>query len=416
MLNVGLTGNVAAGKSTVVRWFAEWGATVIDADELVRKVQRPGSPVVTTIAQRFGDRVLHADGSLDRAALRNAVMGDDDALATLNAIVHPAVRRERARRAAAAEARGDCILINDIPLLFEVLDQADFDLVVLVDAATDIRRSRLTSRRGLSLEEAERLIAAQLPSERKRARSDIVLDNDGSLHALKQAAWQAWERVRARAASKSAGGGDPILVVFARQGDESLLTGGTLARYADAGNAVHLVLTGEGGSFVREAATLLGLRGIVPLGFDDRRLASDEGQVARSVVDVLERVAPAVVITYGADGVDGDPTRRAVHSLACRACASLTASPTTYFVTFSEAEARRLSPALQGTRPEGIVARLDVRPWRDRKGAAIKAYEGTLPLAQNSAAWVALERESYGSLGAVRHTITDLFATTARPS
>src|SRR3989442_1672197 len=113
MLNVAVTGNAGAGKSTVVRWFGEWGATVVDADQLVREVQAPGSPILVAIARRFGREVILPDGSLDRDALRGKVMGDDDALASLNAIVHPAVRRRRAELAAEAAARGDRVLMNE---------------------------------------------------------------------------------------------------------------------------------------------------------------------------------------------------------------------------------------------------------------------------------------------------------------
>src|SRR5256885_14129362 len=95
MLNVALTGNIAAGKSTVVDLFRQWGATIIDADELAREAQAPGTPVLAAIAKRFGTDVLLADGTLDRAGLRNKVMGDDAALAALNAIVHPAVQQRR---------------------------------------------------------------------------------------------------------------------------------------------------------------------------------------------------------------------------------------------------------------------------------------------------------------------------------
>src|SRR2546429_4397652 len=95
MLNVALTGNIAAGKSTVVDLFRRWGATIIDADELARQAQAPGGAVLAAIAQRFGADVLAADGSLDRAALRGKVMGDQAALDALNAIVHPAVRSRR---------------------------------------------------------------------------------------------------------------------------------------------------------------------------------------------------------------------------------------------------------------------------------------------------------------------------------
>src|SRR5437763_1418644 len=135
MLNVALTGNIAAGKSTVVDLFRRWGATIIDADELARQAQAPGGAVLAAIAQRFGADVLAADGSLDRAALRGKVMGDQAALDALNAIVHPAVRRRRDELVREAAERGDVLIVNDIPLLFEVLDPAQFDAVVLVDAS-----------------------------------------------------------------------------------------------------------------------------------------------------------------------------------------------------------------------------------------------------------------------------------------
>ncbi|MBW8772877.1 MAG: dephospho-CoA kinase, partial [Gemmatimonadetes bacterium] len=118
MLNVALTGNIAAGKSEVVRRFAEWGATVIDADQLAREAQAPGTEVLRAIAQRFGKEMIRPDGTLDRVALRGLVMGDETALGTLNGIVHPAVRRRRDQLLAEAKGRGDRIVINDIPLLF----------------------------------------------------------------------------------------------------------------------------------------------------------------------------------------------------------------------------------------------------------------------------------------------------------
>src|SRR5437879_6191678 len=146
MLNVALTGNIAAGKSTVVELFRGWGATIIDADELARQAQAPGGEVLAAIAQRFGSDVLAPEGALDRAALRSKVMGDQAALDALNAIVHPAVRRRRDDLAREARERGDVLLVNDIPLLFEVLDPGQFDAVVLVDAGVALRRTRLRRR------------------------------------------------------------------------------------------------------------------------------------------------------------------------------------------------------------------------------------------------------------------------------
>jgi dephospho-CoA kinase len=198
MLNVALTGNIAAGKSEVVRRFAEWGATVIDADQLAREAQAPGTEVLRGIVQRFGKEVLNADGSLDRAALRGLVMADEGALSALNGIVHPAVRRRRDELLAEAKARGDRVVLSDIPLLFEAADPSQFDVVVLVDAPEALRRERLIAHRGLSPEEADRMIRAQIPSEVKRARADLVIDNTGTLEALDQGARAAWEELLRR--------------------------------------------------------------------------------------------------------------------------------------------------------------------------------------------------------------------------
>jgi dephospho-CoA kinase len=200
MLHVALTGNIAAGKSTVADLFRRWGATVIDADELARAAQAPGGPVLAAIAARFGADVLDADGALDRARLRRRVMGDAEALAALNAIVHPEVFRRREALVQEAEARGERLVISDIPLLFEVADPAAFDAVVLVDAPVPLRRARLLATRGLSPEEAEAMIAAQLPAAQKRPRSDYVIENAGDFAALEQAARAVWESLARRAA------------------------------------------------------------------------------------------------------------------------------------------------------------------------------------------------------------------------
>jgi dephospho-CoA kinase len=199
VLSVALTGNIASGKSTVAELFRRWGATLILADELVRQVQAPGSSVLQEIAARFGREVILPDGSLDRPGLRRRVMGDRAALAQLNRIVHPPVQRRRAELLEAARVRGDRIVINDIPLLFEAADPSEFDAVVLVDAPAAVRRARLIAQRGLPPEEADRMIASQDPSGPKRARSDFVIDNDGDRAALEQVAAKVWQALLARA-------------------------------------------------------------------------------------------------------------------------------------------------------------------------------------------------------------------------
>jgi dephospho-CoA kinase len=199
MLNVALTGNIASGKSTVAELFRRWGATVIDADRLVRDAQAPGSPVLHAIAARFGADLIDGAGQLDRRALRQRVMGDPAALAELNRMVHPDVLRRRAALEAQSRARGDRIVVSDIPLLFEAADPAGFDVIVLVDAAPEVRRARLLAQRGLSAEDADRMLAAQAPSGPKRARSTFVIDNEGDRAALEAAAAAVWKELLARA-------------------------------------------------------------------------------------------------------------------------------------------------------------------------------------------------------------------------
>ena len=198
-LSIALTGNIGAGKSTVAGLFEQWGATVIDADKLVREAQAPGQPALRDIATRFGAEVIFTDGSLDRATLRTRVLADPAALADLNRIVHPAVHRRRLELLGEARARGDRIVVSDIPLLFEADDPAAFDVVVLVDAPEVVRRARLLASRALSPENVDRMMATQLASVAKRARSDHIIDNDGDLAALEQAAAAVWRDLIARA-------------------------------------------------------------------------------------------------------------------------------------------------------------------------------------------------------------------------
>jgi dephospho-CoA kinase len=199
MFSVALTGNIGAGKSTVTELFKRWGATIIDADQLVREVQAPGQPAFNRIADRFGRSVVKTDGTLDRATLRAKVLDDPSALADLNRIVHPEVHRLRLKMLEEARARGDRIVVSDIPLLFEADDPTSFDAVVLVDAADAVRRHRLVNLRGLPPTEADRMMQAQLPAAAKRARSDYVIENDGDMPALERAAARVWQSLLDRA-------------------------------------------------------------------------------------------------------------------------------------------------------------------------------------------------------------------------
>jgi dephospho-CoA kinase len=197
MLHVGLTGNIAAGKSTVADLFRRWGATVIDADRLARDAQRPGTPVFEAIVERFGPGVVRRDGTLDRAALRERVMSNPPDLAALNAIVHPAVRAAAAAMIEAASRTGAAIVVSDIPLLFETENPDRFDAVVLIDAPEPMRRERIMRHRGLSAAEADAMIAAQTPAAEKRSRSTYVIENDGDFVSLERRARQVWRRLEA---------------------------------------------------------------------------------------------------------------------------------------------------------------------------------------------------------------------------
>lgn len=201
MLSVALTGNVAAGKSTVARWFAEWGATLLDADVLVRELQKPGTAVHAAIVAHFGPGVLDDTGDLRRDVLRHRILATPADRAALEAIVHPAVRDLSETRRAEARLRGDAIVVTEIPLLFETGQEGAFDRVVMVDAPPAVRRVRLIRERGLSPETADQLMAAQLPPAAKRRASDFLLDNDSDPDTLRRHARAVWSALLREAGS-----------------------------------------------------------------------------------------------------------------------------------------------------------------------------------------------------------------------
>jgi dephospho-CoA kinase len=203
MLRVGLTGGIGSGKSAVSERLGGLGAIVIDADKAARAVVEPGTPGLTQIAETFGPGVLTEDGSLDRAKLAGIVFGDDAALGRLNAIVHPLVHEHmRAAEEAAIGAGGDgAVLVHDVPLLVEGGRGSGFDLVLVVDAPSEVQLQRLSAQRGMTEEQARARMAAQATREQRLAAADIVIDNSGTLADLDRRVAEVWATLRSRAIS-----------------------------------------------------------------------------------------------------------------------------------------------------------------------------------------------------------------------
>ncbi|WP_428275414.1 dephospho-CoA kinase [Candidatus Palauibacter sp.] len=192
---VGLTGTVAAGKSTVAGKLAERGATVIDADELAREIVRPGSPAYARIRETFGRKVIGPDGTIDRSALREAAFADERARERLEEISHAGIRELRARRIREAAAAGVRVIVEEIPLLFEVGLEDDYDMIVVVDAPREVREARALGSRDWTAEEFAAIDAAQLAASEKRRRADRLLENGGDPGELDTAARGLWREI-----------------------------------------------------------------------------------------------------------------------------------------------------------------------------------------------------------------------------
>ena len=182
-VRVGLTGGIASGKSTVSTILAELGAVVIDADALARDVVARGTPGLAAVVAEFGPALLTPDGDLDRPAMGALVFGDPDARRRLEAVIHPLVHERSAQLE--AEAAADAVVVHDIPLLAEVGRAGSFDAVIVVDAPPELQVSRMVQERGWTRDDAESRIAAQATREDRLAIATHVVDNTGSLEALR---------------------------------------------------------------------------------------------------------------------------------------------------------------------------------------------------------------------------------------
>jgi dephospho-CoA kinase len=191
MILVGLTGGIGSGKSTVSSMLASRGAEIIDADQITREVQQPGSPVVEAIADRFGDEVLDADRGLRRAELAEIVFSDADALRDLNAIVHPAVGDGINRRVDSL-VQTDRIVVLDIPLLTEN-PRGGLQGKIVVDVPAEVQVDRLVRYRGFTDDEARARIARQASREDRLRGADFVIDNSGTVDELDQQVDELWQ-------------------------------------------------------------------------------------------------------------------------------------------------------------------------------------------------------------------------------
>ena len=192
MLVIGLTGGIGSGKSTVSALLAAKGAVVVDADAIVREVQQPGTPVFAAMVEQFGPGIVAADGSLDRAAVADLVFGDANALADLNAIVHPAVGAEIARRMEALAAT-DEVVVLDVPLLVESKNAYPVAGLLVVDVDPEVAVRRLVEHRRMREADVRARMARQAGRDERLARADRVVDNSGTLDDLAAQVDAAWK-------------------------------------------------------------------------------------------------------------------------------------------------------------------------------------------------------------------------------
>lgn len=187
-LRLGLTGGIGSGKSTVGQILAERGAALLDADAISRSLTAPGGTAIPAIRERFGDGVISADGSLDRAAMRALVFQDTTARQQLEAIIHPLVGTTTQARAQAAIDAGAPLLVMDIPLLVESAHwPARLDYIAVVDCSEETQIARVQQRNGLERSVVEGIMAAQATRAQRRAAADWVIYNEGlTLHQLRE--------------------------------------------------------------------------------------------------------------------------------------------------------------------------------------------------------------------------------------
>jgi dephospho-CoA kinase len=186
-MNIGLTGGIATGKSTVARLLTERGAILIDLDRIAREVVEPGQPSLLRIAERFGQAILLEDGSLDRKKLGAVVFAEPAERKALEAIIHPAIRSVMKERMEYHEGNSpDKLVVVDVPLLYESGLESYFQQIMVVYIPREEQLLRLLERDKLTDEEAQNRLQSQMDIEEKKRRADILINNSGSLAETEQ--------------------------------------------------------------------------------------------------------------------------------------------------------------------------------------------------------------------------------------
>ena len=203
MLRVGLTGSIAVGKSFVASVFAELGCHVLDADQTAREVVLPGSPGLRAVAQAFGEDVLSTDGTLNRAQMAALVFADEAKRQQLNHLLHPFIiaRQDEILREWEKEDPNG-IGIVDAALMIESGGYRRFDKLIVVLCRPEVQLERLMLRNGLSLEEAQRRVAAQMPQEEKQKFADYLIDTSDGFEPARKRAAEVHEQLRRLASSE----------------------------------------------------------------------------------------------------------------------------------------------------------------------------------------------------------------------
>ena len=182
-----VTGGAGSGKTSVCNRLKEFGVKVISSDVLAREAVAQGSPAHKNIVNYFGDRVLLSDGRVNRQMLRHIIVHDDAARLALERFIHPEISNLMQRKMDQAAQEGDRVVIIEVPLLFELGMEGQFDVIVVVSADYESRVARLMERDNVSLSEAQDLINVQMQEERKVERAEFVINNEGSKEQLANA-------------------------------------------------------------------------------------------------------------------------------------------------------------------------------------------------------------------------------------